>query len=392
MSDVPLGTFLSGGLDSSIIAGAAAENFMPNEMLTFTMGFENSYYDETNDARTISNHFKTTHIEEKPASITPDQLKKIVWNLDEPFADSSAIPTFLICQSARKHVTVALSGDGGDELFGGYKRYRNLKLINLLDTLPKSTKHGLLKLIESIGVHKPDSYINSPYTGQINRIYRALQISNLPYIYRGVIRGQTFSQTQINNLIRHETKYKLEEKSRPKYKLNIPENIDHYDALDTLMYIDTMNYLPGDILTKVDRMSMANSLEVRSPFLDYELIEYASTIPNKFKISNGQQKHILKETFKDILPKEILNKPKHGFSAPISQWLLNTDLKEFALDCLSENSINNRGLLDYREVSKLSSLTIEGSSSNINNTIPIWTKMWNILSLEIWFRTFKISI
>ena len=113
------------------------------------------------------------------------------------------------------------------------------------------------------------------------------------------------------------------------------------------MYIDTMNYLPGDILTKVDRMSMANSLEVRSPFLDYELIEYASTIPNKFKISNGQQKHILKETFKDILPKEILNKPKHGFSAPISQWLLSTDLKEFALDCLSENSINNRGLLDY---------------------------------------------
>ena len=153
-----------------------------------------------------------------------------------------------------------------------------------------------------------------------------------------------------------------------------------------------MNYLPGDILTKVDRMSMANSLEVRNPFLDYELIEYASTIPNEFKISNGQQKYILKETFKDILPKGLLNKPKHGFSAPISQWMFNTDLKEFALDCLSENSIKNRGLLDYKEVSKLSAQAIQDSSLNINHTISIWTKMWNLLLLEIWFRQFKISI
>ena len=392
MSDVPLGTFLSGGLDSSIIAGAASENFMPNEMLTFTMGFENSYYDETNDARLISNHFKTNHIEAKADSITPEQLNKIVWNLDEPFADSSAIPTFLICQSARKYVKVALSGDGGDELFGGYKRYRNLKLIGLLDALPNSTIRGLIKLIESTGLYQPDSYSNSGYTDQINRVYRALQISNLPYKYRGVIRGQSFSQIQIDNLISHETKLQFEKNSQSPYKLNIPENIDGYDALDTLMYIDTMNYLPGDILTKVDRMSMANSLEVRNPFLDYELIEYASTIPNEFKISNGQQKYILKETFKDILPKGLLNKPKHGFSAPISQWMFNTDLKEFALDCLSENSIKNRGLLDYKEVSKLSAQAIQDSSLNINHTISIWTKMWNLLLLEIWFRQFKISI
>tara|TARA_B100000029_G_scaffold516795_1_gene634358 strand:- start:9152 stop:11089 length:1938 start_codon:yes stop_codon:yes gene_type:complete len=389
MSDVPLGTFLSGGLDSSVIAGSASENYAPHEMLTFTMGFENSYYDETSDARLVANRFKTNHIEEKAKAITPDELNKIVWNLDEPFADSSAIPTYLICKAAKQHVTVALSGDGGDELFGGYKRYRNLKLINLLDSIPNSTKYVLLKLIESSRIHKPNSYINE---GQINRLYRALQISNTPHQYRGVIRGQVFTQVQINNLISHQMELKFERKSNPAYKLNIHDNIDAYDALDKLMYVDTINYLPGDILTKVDRMSMANSLEVRSPFLDYELIEYVSTIPNEFKIYNGKQKHILKETFKNILPKEILNKPKHGFSAPISQWILNTDLKEFALDCLSENSINNRGLLDYREVAKLSSLAIQGSSSNINNTISIWTKMWNLLLLEIWFRQFKISI
>ena len=392
MSDVPLGTFLSGGLDSSVIAGSASENYTPNEMLTFTMGFENSYYDETSDARLVANHFKTNHIEEKAKGITPDELNKIVWNLDEPFADSSAIPTYLICEAAKKYVTVALSGDGGDELFGGYKRYRNLKLINILDSIPNSTKHGLLKLIESSRLHSPDSYIASKFTGQISRLYRALQISNLPYQYRGVIRGQSFSQIQIDNLINYETKSKFERKTKPEYKLNIYENIDNYDLLDTLMYIDTINYLPGDILTKVDRMSMANSLEVRSPFLDYELIEYVSTIPNEFKIYNGKQKHILKQTFKDILPKEILNKPKHGFSAPISQWMLNPNLNEFVLDCLSETSIKNRGLFDYKEVTKLTALAFQDSSSNINQTISIWTKMWNLILLEIWFRQFKISI
>ena len=205
-----------------------------------------------------------------------------------------------------------------------------------------------------------------------------------------MVSSEIFPQILLGNLLNKQTKNLIETKIEEPFLLNIQENIDEYDLVDTLLYIDTMNYLSADILTKVDRMSMANSLEVRSPFLDYELVEYASSIPNKLKILKGTQKYILKETFKDILPPNILSKPKKGFSAPIGEWLTSS-LKDIALDCLSEDSTKKRGLFNHHTVDKLVDISILTKSSNPINPI-VWTRLWTLIMLELWFREFDTSI
>ena len=387
-SDVPVGTLLSGGIDSSIITASASAAVKPTQLFSFSAGFENKNYDETESARDIAEHFNTNHVQEQVPSIKPDLLTKIVWNLDEPFGDSSAVPTFLICLTAKKHVTVALSGDGGDELFGGYTRYKNIKLIGLMDFVPSEIRNQLLSLTNIFD--KANLIESSHFARQLDRFRRALRTSLIEPKYRSMVSSEIFPQILLGNLLNKQTKNLIETKIEEPFLLNIQENIDEYDLVDTLLYIDTMNYLSADILTKVDRMSMANSLEVRSPFLDYELVEYASSIPNKLKILKGTQKYILKETFKDILPPNILSKPKKGFSAPIGEWLTSS-LKDIALDCLSEDSTKKRGLFNHHTVNKLVDISILTKSSNPINPI-VWTRLWTLIMLELWFREFDTSI
>lgn len=363
ISDVPLGAFLSGGVDSSSVVGMMSiVNELP--VKTFTIGFEESEYSEADDARLVAEHFKTTHEElfVRPSSF--EILPDIVWHFDEPFGDSSAIPTFFVSKMARQFVTVVLSGDGGDEMFAGYTRYQRIDQLRRFKRFPRWLKrYALAPLAEVAPLNFPAKNmlmdIASDNAGPFG-------LGIYPYI-KGIVFSDMLKK-QLNG-------FELNYQSFPHL-----EKVDHLNALSRHQYLDIKLYLPDDILTKVDKMSMANSLETRAPLLDYTIAEFAAKLPAEWQIVDGEGKAFLKDVVRRYLPSNVFTKPKHGFSIPKNTWFKG-DLKAFAGEVLLSRRARERGYFNSDVIEKVLRVHAEG-----NRDYSKW--IWCLLNFEIWHRLF----
>ena len=368
MSDVPLGAFLSGGIDSSSIVALMSE-LMDAPVKTFSIGFEDQSYNELKYARIVAEHFGTEHYEE---IITPDAVKlvkKIIRYLDEPFADVSVFPTYLVSDLARKHVTVVLSGDGGDELFAGYDWYVASRLDNLYRKAPAVFRKAIAETIHKL----PPS---SQKKGFVNILQRFVEGSSLPVDGRH-IRWQYF--------ITDEGKKYLYTTNTNNEWSNLFDVINGYylrdnanDRLSKEQYVDIKMYLPDDILVKVDRMSMANSLEARVPFLDHEFVEFSATIPADLKLHGLRTKYILKRAMSRLLPEEIIHRKKQGFSIPMKNWLRD-ELRNLMLEILSEKRLKENGYFNYEYVNKIMKQHLEGRRNNAH-------QLWALMVFELWYE------
>ena len=358
-ADVPLGAFLSGGVDSSIVvAMMQAQSSRPVQ--TFSIGFRDSGHDEAPEARAIANHLGTDHTE---LYVTGKSALELVPDLprlfDEPFADSSQIPTYLVSQLARQSVKVALSGDGGDELFAGYLRYqRALRVWNLLKAVPNPARGTLAWLLQS----------HASRESRVSKLAKvAAEVSN-----------RSPADVYLNRMSRwrHPEQVVHGSKEHPTALTNPQWQLPSNDVAHSLMYLDLVTYLPEDILAKVDRASMAVSLEARAPLLDYRVIELAFRIPTDLKLRDGQQKWILRELLRRYLPDTLIKRPKTGFAAPVSAWL-NGPLRPWAQDLLDEQRIAREGYLAPAPISALWTEYLAGQRK--------WhTHLWNVLMFQAW--------
>ncbi len=367
VADVPLGAFLSGGVDSSTIVGLMARH-MDTPVKTFSIGFHEDSYNELRYARLTAERFGTDHHE---FFVTPeicDVVDELVWHFDEPFADSSAIPTYMVSKLAREHVTVALSGDGGDELFAGYTRYQIEQGRRLFAKLPRPVRSGLMQPLSRRLPHGAlgRNFIHNVALDPIERYLDSVSI------YTGLKKEALYAS---------EFKRQLDQNDSVTSMFgSLANRVKTGADLDRLLYIDSKTYLPGDILTKVDRMSMAVSLEARAPLLDHKLIEFVTSIPASMKLTGGETKYLFKRAVRDLVPGEILDRPKQGFGVPIQQWI-NQQLRERIRDILSDARTRHRGYVDsaYTDV-----LLDEHERNRRDHSMALWS----LLMLELWHREF----
>lgn len=311
MSDVPLGVFLSGGIDSSAIAAYAAQEAGTTRMKSFCIGFEEASFDETTYARIIAQRFNTEHHEKiLSMEIARGLLSEIVARLDEPMGDSSIIPTYLLCRETRKHVTVALAGDGGDELFAGYDPFRILNMAKWYDRLIPRPVHQAIRWMAAA---LPSTHRNMSLDFRLKRTLRGLSYPK--YLWNSIWLGP-LDPRDLESLFQEPTD--IEEVYAE--AIEQWEACKQEDLADKTLQFYTKLYLQDDILVKADRASMMNSLEVRAPFLDIDLVDFVRKLPSAYKFRNGCTKYILKKSLEPLLPKEILYRPKKGFSVPIGRW------------------------------------------------------------------------
>ena len=373
ISDVPLGVFLSGGIDSSAITAIASQ--YTSNLNTFSIGYKDEkYFDETYYAKLVADKYKTNHT---VFSLTNDDLYSHLHEaldyIDEPFADSSALAVNILNYHVRKEVSVALSGDGADEMFGGYNKHK-AELI----ARRKNIAFNLLKLSSPIFKSLPQSR-NSAIGNkirQINRFIDGIKLSNKDRYWRWCGFANESDVKKYLNIGIDLEKY-LERKS------DILKHISKNNVkIDDVLYSDMHLVLKGDMLTKVDSMSMANSLEVRVPFLDYNIVNFAFSLPSDFKIDNSIQKKILKDTFRKQLPEELYNRPKHGFEVPLKKWLI-TDLKSMINDdLLNNNFIEEQGIFNVSEVNKLKMQLFS------NNSGESHAQIWALIVFQYWWKKY----
>jgi asparagine synthase (glutamine-hydrolysing) len=367
VSDVPLGAFLSGGVDSSTVVALMARN-MGQPVKTFSIGFHEDSYNELEFARLTAKKFGTDHHE---FFVTPDIcdiVDELVWHFDEPFADSSAIPTYMVSKLAREFVTVILSGDGGDELFAGYTRYAIDQQRSAFSHVPAVVRKGLMR---PLSARLPHGAVGK------NFIYNV----SLDPIDRYLDSVSIFTRLNKQSLYSRGFSEQLEPgNSVSRLFSELSAKVKTGSAVDRLLYIDSKTYLPGDIMTKVDRMSMAVSLEARAPLLDHKLIDFVTRIPASLKLHNGETKHIMKRAVTGLVPDEVLNRPKQGFGVPIQEWI-NQQLKARMVDTLSEARTRQRG---YFDTSYLDVLLDEHWRGRRDHS----ARLWSLLMLELWHREF----
>jgi asparagine synthase (glutamine-hydrolysing) len=365
VSDVPIGAFLSGGIDSSsVVASMAKASSRP--IKTFSIGFQEAGFDELPAAREVARAFGTDHHEE---ILVPDALNvidKIVWHLDEPFGDSSAIPTYMVSELASKSVTVVLSGDGGDELFAGYDKYLVEKKERRFDKLPPFVK----RLAGAVGEALPDPARGKNFLTHFGKTgaERYLDASTL---FRLSQFPRLFTPDVLQNVLPGAGNFDV---SRFQSKTG--------NWLSALQYRDLKNYLPMDILTKVDRMSMAHSIETRVPLLDHKIVEFAGRIPPEMQIRDGRTKHILKSAMSGVLSDNIINRPKHGFAVPLGAWFRGK-LDDFARDILLSSRSRQRGVFNSHYVEGLLAKHSTGRELDLH--------LWTLISFELWCRKFLDS-
>jgi asparagine synthase (glutamine-hydrolysing) len=338
VSDVPLGAFLSGGIDSSAVVAMMRE-IGTDRLLTCSIGFKEPRYDESRFARMVAEAKHTDHKAETVEASDHGLLDKLVGLYDEPYADSSAIPTYRVCQLARRHVTVALSGDGGDENFIGYRRYR---LLAMEDRWRKRLPPGVRRAV----------------FGPLGRWYPKLDMA--PRVLRAKTTFQALARDTVDAYL-HGVSITSEELRGQLFSADFKRELGGYgarevfhghvagksftDALSTAQYLDFKTYLPGDILTKVDRASMAHSLEVRTPFLDYEFVEWVSRLPTNVKLHGGQGKYVLKEALRPLLPHAVLFRSKMGFAVPLDAWFRGS-LRNYIAQTVKGERLAQCGLFD----------------------------------------------
>jgi len=366
IADVPLGAFLSGGVDSSsIVAMMATECSAPVQ--TFTIGFEEQLYDERPYARMVAERYQTAHHEFIVRPNALEVLDKLVYHYGEPYADSSAIPTYYVSKIAREHVTVILSGDGGDESFLGYTRYKACRGLDLLSRLPGPVVRQLRALALAMPV-RLDNYKT------IRRLRRAADRLYAP-------RSRLYEQ--FIAYFSDDAKAELYVGDMRKYlERSALDRLDHYfDAAADMMvgaaWADVHTYLPDDLLIKVDVASMANSLEVRAPFLDHKLMEWANDIPANLRFQGTEAKALLKQAMEPYLPHDLMYRPKMGFGVPIDTWL-RRELRDLAYDVLLDARSRARGMFEPKVVENLLDRHCAGENWAI--------RIWALLMLELWFR------
>ena len=379
ISDVPLGALLSGGIDSSMVV-ALMQKVSTAPVRTFSIGFNEEGYNEAPWAAKVANHLGTDHTE---FYLTPREAMEVIPNLpemyDEPFADSSAIPTFLVCQMARDHVTVALSGDGGDEQFSGYVRYWSTQAMATgLKRLPGSVKSAAEALLGTI----PYRWVEKCYLPWRQFLPQRFRVANFPDKWQKLV--HLLDQTAIADIYRmticlwsKDELPQLMGKYLPEsqYEKTFSETED-WPLLSRLMRVDQRTYLPDAMLTKVDRASMAVSLEVRVPLLDHRVVEYTAKLPDSLKYRNGTGKFLLKRLLGQYLPAHLIERPKMGFGVPIDRWF-REELKDLLLDYLSPERLKKEGLFDHILVEKKLK---EHLSGQINHHY----RLWALLMWEMW--------
>src|SRR5262245_38113814 len=371
VSDVQLGAFLSGGIDSSLVVGLMAET-SGARVKTFSSGFDEPAIDELEHARRVARHFDTDHqqCEVKPDGVSI--LDRLVSHFDEPFADSSAIPTWYVSEMARRHVTVVLSGDGGDELFGGYDRYVPHPRVVAFD---RYSPRALRRVAAIAAARLPHGVRGKNFLRHVGRDEQGRYLDAIRF----------FSADEKPSLLSHDVMGQIE---GPDPESRLAAHFDRYANLpwpSQMMRFDAETYLPEDVLTKVDRMSMAHSIESRVPLLDNEVIEFASSLPAPIKIKGGRRKHVLKEVAATLLPPEILNRRKQGFGVPLGTWFRGNDhpgaIRELFVDTLLSPPSLQRGYFQPLFVRRLVDEHVSGKRDHT-------LRLWQLVVFEKWHQEY----
>jgi len=361
ISERPLGSFLSGGYDSTVVT-AYMSKLLSEKVQTYSIGFHSPQFNEAHHAKQVANYLGTDHHEE---ILRPDPalvVEKISHVLDQPFADSSIVPTYLLAKFARENLIVALGGDGGDEVFGGYDRYLATPVMQKLNPLLGIARSGLkIAGQQSLGNARKINRIGSQLSPKASLAARYSSILSLA------------QPTELSTLL------------NPNFQTNAAEitKLNQFEdgklpSFDRMIRSDLDSYLPGDLLVKVDIATMANSLELRSPLLDVNVIEWGISLPRNYKIKGFETKHILKDVARSLVPASLIDRPKMGFGIPRAEWL-RSEMKELVIDTLTDTTASQRGWLDPLQVKKV--LDIHMSGQDKDNLI------WPMLMLELWART-----
>lgn len=364
VSDVPFGAFLSGGIDSSVVAVLMARN-LQSPVKTFTIGFKEAAFNELPDARAVAQHIGADHHELIVEADAVSMLKDLVWYFDEPFGDSSSIPTYLVSQLAARHVKMVLSGDGGDELFAGYERYRKYQR---LDAFARRT----------LGLGGAALRVASLFAGTARgvRMRRIADRVEQPYPDRYLSSVALNTSADLRMLLTPEVAG-----HDPFVRVRgVFERHDIADEMERIIAGDIDTYLADDILVKVDRMTMANSLEARAPLLDHELLEFAARLPLQMKLRDGVGKYLLKQVANDLLPAAVLQKRKQGFAIPVAKWF-REDLRELMLDTLADRRFRERGIFNAAGVQQC-------MADHLAGTHDYSEPLWLLLTYEMWARRF----
>jgi asparagine synthase (glutamine-hydrolysing) len=361
VSERPIGSFLSGGYDSTIVTAYMAK-LMSEKVQTYSIGFHSAQYNEAHHAKQVANFLGTNHHEE---ILSPDPaivVEKIANVLDQPFADSSIVPTYLLAKFARENLIVALGGDGGDEVFGGYDRYLATPVLQRLNPILSLARTGLnLTGKQSFGSNRKVNRVGSQLSAKpslasrYSSILSLTQAKDLSLLLNSNLQSNLAESVFINQF-----------------------NKGRIAPLDRMIRSDFDSYLPGDLLVKVDIATMASSLELRSPLLDVNVVEWGVSLPRKFKIKGFETKHILKDVARSLVPAELIDRPKMGFGIPRAEWL-RTGMKELAIDSLTDTTATQRGWFNANEVKKVIDVHMTGEDKD--------HILWPILMIELWART-----
>ena len=376
ISDVPLGAFLSGGIDSSIIVGIMSR-LSDQPVKTFTIGFEEKDYNEAHFAKIIADKFKTEHHELYVRPNAIEILPELIWHYDQPYADVSALPSYYVARETSKFVKVVLNGDGGDENFAGYGRYKAHMLVHyyyyqrMPDLIRKTLIPGIVGFL-------PDSFDRKSF---FKRLKRFVQASTLSPQERNFILLAYYEPARLLAMYTPEFADMVKDIDLYQYLREQYEKSGSYHILDQFQYADLMTYLPEDLMTKMDVATMANSLETRSPFLEHRVVEYAAKIPANLKLTRSlSSKYVLKETFRDMLPSEIVRRGKMGFGVPIGRWFRH-ELRDYVKEILLSKKFYNRRIFTKESINNLVSEHMECKTEH-------GERLWALLNMELWFRLF----
>ncbi|WP_158971641.1 asparagine synthase (glutamine-hydrolyzing) [Paraglaciecola sp. L3A3] len=375
VSDVPLGAFLSGGIDSSGVVAMMALN-SDTPVKTCSIGFDDKKYNETEFAQVVADKYKTEHFEFTVHQNVKDNLEHIVSFFDEPFADPSLVPTYFVSELARSEVTVAIAGDGGDEVFAGYEKYTTDDIENRLRSkFPAILRKKLFPSLANLFAKSELAVFR-----KAKSLFHSLSLDPAMgfYVTNSQIEDRLWSK-----LANQETLDKLGSYHPSSITVDTYNKADGTDHLSKILYTDMKTYLPGGILVKVDRMSMANSLEVRAPLLDKEVVEFSATLPSSLKFNNGEKKYILKEAFKPVLPHDILYRKKMGFSVPLAAWLRG-EIKELAEEYLFTKS---NGIQQFFNMEVVENLWQQHQESKADHS----TVLWSMLMFQMWWFRYMTS-
>lgn len=368
VSDVPLGVWLSGGLDSSTVLHYAAKAY-PGKVKTFSITFKGRSFDESRFMDEVSAHYGTEHhdFDLAPTADIPDVIQKLAYYSDEPSADAGALPVWFLAEMTRKHVTVILSGEGSDELFAGYLTYQANRYAETARAFPKFLRGAALSAANLLPVS--DDKIGFEY-----KVKRFLQGSLMSPELAHVFWNGTFSEEEKRELYKFADQRPLSE---------VVNSMRGIGGLEKYLALDQRYYLADDILYKVDRVSMAHSLEVRPPYLDPRIVEFAAQLPEEFKLRGGTSKYILRQLMKDKLPKSVLTRPKIGFDIPIHHWF-RAELRPLLLDTLNEAAVKRSGLFDWPAVKRC-------IDAHLQRKANLGYHLWGLMVLFIWMNEWKIE-